>query len=72
MRGAQRARRAYGGLPRVGTGAVQPRATARDAVARLTAPRAVGAATDEVLVGHIRRVLEASSWRRVPGAWAFG
>ena len=28
----------------------------------------VGAATDEVLVGHIRRVLEASpfSWRRVP------
>ena len=28
----------------------------------------VGAATDEVLVGHIRRVLEASPfpWRRVP------
>ena len=55
------------GLPRVGTGAVRRlRATARDAVARLTAPRAsrrrapVGAATDEVLVGHIRRVLEAS------------
>ena len=38
---ARRAVRRTPGLPRVGTGAVQRlRATARDAVARLTAPRA--------------------------------
>ena len=65
MSGAQSisARRAYGvqRVPRVGTGAVQRlRATARDAVARLTAPRAGRCRQDEVLVGHIRRVLEAS------------
>ena len=66
MKGAQSisTRRAYGcaaDLPRVGTGAVQRlRATARDEGARITAPRAGRCRPDAVLVGHIRRVLEAS------------
>ena len=50
------------GLPRVGTGAVQRlRATVHATRSRASRRRGpVGAATDEVLVGHIRRVLAAS------------
>ena len=66
------ARRAYGvtpGLPRVGTGAVQRlRATARDAVARLTAPRA-GRCRHGRGAGRPHPPSARSltvSWRRVP------